>query len=299
MKKKRLVWSALIMAGLLVLGFFAPSIYWRASGVLRGEAFYSGRPTSFWREQIKADEKRAERQQVFFFGGAPITWRDRLEEWRDKWIKGNAPMTEALKSDADALAVLRELMRGEDEEPRSTAFTMILNHPHATNQDLPELVEFVMKDHRLLDLAFAGGGTFVVFALHKKFGNEIMPYFCKWLDHDDPETVSRAVLALGLCGEDSASAIPLLLNRIECEHDCKASEVLAELGPKALTPLTPLLTKDNVHARRHATFAIAKMTQASSEREPLLRQQLKDQDAKVRAMAQSGLNDIKKIKRDP
>jgi HEAT repeat protein len=168
---------------------------------------------------------------------------------------------------------------------RSTAFWLTLNHPQKTEQDLPRLLKYMMDDQACYvghQPSFGG--------LYAQYGDEVILHFCKWLDHDDPALVSRAVFNLGLFGEYSAPAIPFLLKRIECEDDCKASEVLGRIGPKALTALTPLLTKDNVHARRHATFAVATMTQASSERVPLLRQQLKDEDAKVRATALSGLN---------
>lgn len=37
------------MAVLLVLGYFSLDIYWLARGVIRGEAFYAGKPTSYWR----------------------------------------------------------------------------------------------------------------------------------------------------------------------------------------------------------------------------------------------------------
>ncbi len=112
--KKRLVWVVLILAVLVVLGYFAPGIYWRATGTWRGEVFYDGRPTSYWREQIKAEEVRQARQAAFFFGGAPITWRDKVEEWRERWLHGDDNRIETLKKDVDAAPVWRELMRDDD-----------------------------------------------------------------------------------------------------------------------------------------------------------------------------------------
>src|SRR5580704_12574061 len=42
-----------VLALVALLGFFAlPPVYWRLIGTVRGEAFYQGRPVSYWRNEI-------------------------------------------------------------------------------------------------------------------------------------------------------------------------------------------------------------------------------------------------------
>lgn len=47
--RKRIILSASAFAALLVLGYFSTHLYWLGRGVLGGEAFYAGKPTSYWR----------------------------------------------------------------------------------------------------------------------------------------------------------------------------------------------------------------------------------------------------------
>ena len=127
MTKRRLIRWSLILA---ILAAFAvwlepTRVVW---GWLRGEAFYQGRPTSFWRTELN----RWERQ---LWGGGP----DRLpaERWvrhktgREAWLDKklgivNQQDREAptwWRGDPAAEAVLRELANDELEPVRNNART--------------------------------------------------------------------------------------------------------------------------------------------------------------------------------
>jgi len=53
MKRRWRSWLALLVLLLLVSSLLlVPSVRWAVHGWLKGEAFYQGKPTSYWREQI-------------------------------------------------------------------------------------------------------------------------------------------------------------------------------------------------------------------------------------------------------
>lgn len=97
--------SFVLVVGLLVLAYFEPTHCVR--GWLHGEAFYDGRPTSFWRKvvvyslRINWDDFASN-----------ITWRDRLEA-----RLGHEPYYTSyrLVSDVNANPVLEELAADPDE----------------------------------------------------------------------------------------------------------------------------------------------------------------------------------------
>jgi hypothetical protein len=57
MKHRCPVWFGLVALLIVVVGLVHPGIYWRAIGWIRGEAFYNGRPTSYWHAQLDQYEE--------------------------------------------------------------------------------------------------------------------------------------------------------------------------------------------------------------------------------------------------
>src|SRR5208283_4614707 len=53
MKRRWKLWTGLALLPVLGLGFLHPAVYWPLIGWIRGEAFYQGRPTSFWQSEIR------------------------------------------------------------------------------------------------------------------------------------------------------------------------------------------------------------------------------------------------------
>ena len=127
MNKRRLIRWSLILA---ILAAFAvwlepTRVVW---GWLRGEAFYQGRPTSFWRTELS----RWERQ---LWGGGEnrlpaerwVRHKTGLEAWLDRTLglvnqqDGEAPAW--WRGDPAAEGVLRELANDELEPVRNNART--------------------------------------------------------------------------------------------------------------------------------------------------------------------------------
>src|SRR5262249_49074911 len=83
MTKRRLLrWSLLLIVAVILAVWFEPTGGLRAW--LRGEAFYQGRPTSYWREIIRRDlqtEPRVLFAKMFPPSPPPTSWWDRCKEW--------------------------------------------------------------------------------------------------------------------------------------------------------------------------------------------------------------------------
>lgn len=114
---------ALLLVG-VVLSF--PAVHWRLIGWARGEAFYDGRPSSWWREPVRrypldpseAVEEVYEKILAEEFGDGSI--------W-EKWTGPRHPPTyrPLLAGDPSAIRVLTELLNDSDERVRTTARQML------------------------------------------------------------------------------------------------------------------------------------------------------------------------------
>jgi len=297
--KKRILWTIVILVVLFCLGYNAPAIYWNVAGGLRGEAFFAGRPTSYWRERILVDDERRNKKGSRFVGrmpmagaggiaaSAPLTWREQVDLWREKWLRGEDSQLVKLNTEADALPVWRDLLDDGESNISSQAFAAILKHGQSA--DLPKLVNYAMKD----ESSFQNGTRNVagmISQIHDRYGVDAGPFYYPWLSH--PRLGRHATRGVAYCGESSVPAIPLLLARLDSADDADAVWALAEIGPKSLPGLASLMRKDNVYARRHATKAVATILRDSKTRLPLLRRQLMDKDAVVRFNAINGLGPI-------
>jgi hypothetical protein len=125
-------WRLLLSAALVlaVAGAFHSFIYWTAYGLFKGEAFYQGKPTSWWVADLSTYRRTG---KVGDFGhnylrrDRSINLSERLELW---WIAGQSPLrlTEAIEfpallrnRDLSALPVLLEMLRSDRAIAREVA----------------------------------------------------------------------------------------------------------------------------------------------------------------------------------
>ncbi len=119
MSKRRLIRWSLILAMLTAFGVWVEPtrVVW---GWLRREAFYQGRPTSYWAEQIRP-WKRSPYCSFFWTGGGVIenhqfrAARPPWSQWLNRYVQLAEPAWPAvLDGDPTAATVLDELTNHED-----------------------------------------------------------------------------------------------------------------------------------------------------------------------------------------
>jgi hypothetical protein len=118
MLNRRIVWFLLIsLLGVALAVYFEPTRCVR--GWVWGEAFFDGRPSSYWRGVIIHD-----------LDPPPPHWLDRVREWiapaRDQYSSGQ------LALDLEADNVLRELLGDQDARVVRFACRFLEVHEHGT-----------------------------------------------------------------------------------------------------------------------------------------------------------------------
>jgi hypothetical protein len=111
-----------VLVGVVLAGsLLSPDVRWWLYGHLRGEAFYKGRPTSYWRGRVTAWN------DLGFYPPAVSLVVRRPRWWADwpPWCSGRAaPLLEAEPFPGDdpaSIPVLVELLRDGDAQVRADA----------------------------------------------------------------------------------------------------------------------------------------------------------------------------------
>lgn len=114
LKNRRLLLGLAVLAALLLTRL----TYWRVVGHSRGESFFRGRPTSYWRQEILDYHVAWSRYKTCW---VPTTPTDRLRAsfGLDDRLGHEAPLLS--EGDPAAVAVLLELRRDEECTARSDA----------------------------------------------------------------------------------------------------------------------------------------------------------------------------------
>jgi hypothetical protein len=121
MRKKWLWLVPLVVAGLAVV-LLVPGVRWRVLGVLRGEAFYQGRPTSYWRNEYVEWVEHGPRPGTLNHLPTPTLF-DQLKSLLPRPLP-RLPFS-VLSQDPKALPVLIELLTAEDPDVRMfTAYSL-------------------------------------------------------------------------------------------------------------------------------------------------------------------------------
>jgi hypothetical protein len=133
---------SLLVIVVLCVSVLTPSVSWPMIGWLRGEAFYRGKPTSYWALEVQRSyvdlydggyftlgqpqpPAPPVAQQVGWIYRQPTTWA----HWLPDWLRGGSgPSAEAMLTelplvdgDDHALPVLIELLRNDDPKVRQLA----------------------------------------------------------------------------------------------------------------------------------------------------------------------------------
>lgn len=145
LSKKRL-WIAIVLV-IILLSLLFPPVYWRAIGYIRGEAFYKGRPTSYWHIELKEWDEGPpppswQHDFLARFGITSTQARPSIlvqDDWTGELLYsvrryGNFPYTDLpppevlarlLADQEEALPVLVELLKDEDEDVKLWAIVTV------------------------------------------------------------------------------------------------------------------------------------------------------------------------------
>ena len=119
---RRVQLRAIVLLGVVLAGsLLSPDVRWWVCGRLRGEAFYRGKPTSYWRGRVLAWN------DLGFYPPAndlivrrPPWWADCLP-WRSGRAASLAEEEPFPENDPAAVPVLVELLRDRDADVRADA----------------------------------------------------------------------------------------------------------------------------------------------------------------------------------
>jgi hypothetical protein len=122
MKKRWRVWLGLVLTiaiGTLLL----PAVHWRLIGWSRGEAFFQGRPTSWWHDEIK-------HYSVVLIPTGDLYWVRERSSWitwlqthisSDSMSAASSTDLALLRGQPEAVPVLIKLLQDEDDDVRYLA----------------------------------------------------------------------------------------------------------------------------------------------------------------------------------
>lgn len=138
MKRRWKLWLGLVL--LLVAGaaFMYPSIYWPVTGWAKGEAFYQGRPTSWWRGKLVSSLSQPGGRSVLnsWLGMIHKPWGLEVDAFEEVFL--------ALVSDPSAVPVLIALLEDPDTWVVYQAISMLREMKGdagiAAKQAVPELI---------------------------------------------------------------------------------------------------------------------------------------------------------------
>jgi hypothetical protein len=255
MKRRHLLWAALAFF-LLAAIFLFPASRWRIIGWIKGESFYRGRPTSYWREEIlfyhhvPLDKSFLE---TIFGGIFGPPQREPLEEpfWGNEpfWITQGGPWGEHYQDPASLWVVL-ELLEDQNVLVAGTAWknlrsmqmsrprreatipivTKFLGHPNLSvrRNAVYILARLLNGDlHLIPDAYFTASMPSCPHrsGIDPEIGSdtsEVVAALMRALEDDDLTVSSYAAAALGEIDPPAKEAVPALLRMLR--SNCAARQ---------------------------------------------------------------------------
>jgi hypothetical protein len=117
MKRRWRLWLGLALLLIVGASLLQPAVYWRIIGRARGEAFYQGMPTSYWKNELRRFE------MMDFFLSGDLYFRPRPPTSTERWLRKHLgihfaknPFASGCCEDPAVLPVLMELLGCEDPQ---------------------------------------------------------------------------------------------------------------------------------------------------------------------------------------
>jgi hypothetical protein len=141
MKPRCRFWLGLSFLVILGAAFVHPGVYWPVVGWVRGEAFYKGRPTSYWHGQLNHYEELFAliSSDWYLIECQPIASAQWLRSFFG--VKADHQGYALLDGDPQALRVLLEMVQYSDFKARRVAVTGLGYVGPQAKHAMPILVE--------------------------------------------------------------------------------------------------------------------------------------------------------------
>jgi HEAT repeat protein len=199
MTRRRCLWLCLVM--LLVALLLLPAVHWRLIGWVKGEAFYQGRPTSYWRIELEQWDPYAHGSSY------EPSW---LEKNLPKPISSflGKPVWPLQNVDPEATGVLIELMADEDQKIRGSAFYGLRRIGPRAQAATPALARMLHDPVRRWHAATVMADIGVV-------NDDLIQMFVTGLNQkEDPGIRYGVALNLAKLGEKATPALPQIIETL-------------------------------------------------------------------------------------
>jgi hypothetical protein len=222
--------------------FLLPAVHWRVIGWIKGEAFYQGRPTSYWRGIVK------DWNDIPNLNPAPSgiwTWLRQIfgdpdDDQMPFTLPNESGFGEDRTADPEAFSVEMELLRDEDNMVSVLAYQLLINFKPEVRAALPELLRLAKhpdpeKREMVLSLMCSVG----------PYEEVALPAFIAALGDEDEVLNYRVVLLLDQMGSKARQAVPSLLDLYRSKNNVVPKgagertlgewiiEALAKIDPEA------------------------------------------------------------------
>jgi len=141
--------TVLLSVGLLLLvggTLSLPAVHWRLIGWWRGEAFFQGRPTSWWSRQLEREEPMLPLTLYYIHPSMGVRPTAPPRSWWQMWKEEYVSQSLLTGGDPAALPVLLELLRADRARVRLAAVYGLENFRSESDEAFQALGEVARSD---------------------------------------------------------------------------------------------------------------------------------------------------------
>lgn len=269
-------------------------------GFLRGESFYQGRPTSYWKLGLADDSPstRLETVHQLKAGGADavpvvvaLIGENRGESWEA--IERRWTLAEILGAigppAAPAVPVLVELLQDPDHQVRSVAALALGQIGPTAKQAVTPLITLVNSREKLPAIKALG--------YLRGEAKEAVPVLIPNLKDPELDVRWTTAKALDHIGPDAKAALPALaelLKDSEPQTRSVAAEAIWAIGadPAVVPALAAIVQDPEAEVQAYALRALHDLGPAAKEAVPSLKQAYKSDDPRIREAVGKALKQI-------
>ncbi len=294
-RKRLLKWVGLVLAASVLAAFLIPFTRQAIIGLINGERFYRGRPTSYWLESLrdgKTHEKAKKQLQEGGLKAVPVLCaimqdqQERKGQGIDVWVEAMSilsELTEAIERDGfGATPYLLELLEDKDRHVRMWALVTLGRIGPPARRALPRLQTLLntAEGEYRMNLARA------IWRIEPNVRNrDVLLQELLWgMKQERPAMRAIAARALGEMGTAAESALHVLdvaLSDPSADVRVNAAIALWRIEGKAaivVDSLIEALESESAHVRHTAMHGLEEIGPNARDAVPALIKVLKRED---------------------